>query len=198
LVVAVGCGLGAVGRLSDGWPHAPRALFALGAPWIVAAAVVGVVTDGRRRAALAGASALVISVAVYYAVMTLLERRVSAGYAIAMTVGCGSMAAVVGGVFGAAGACLGLDSARARSVAAALLGGALAGEALLFLLRGASGEAALLLASQAAVGIAGALALAEPRWRVRAFGVTATLAAIACFADAAARLIMHRYGWGGA
>ncbi len=195
--MAAGVALGVVGRLSDGWPHAPRLLFALGAPWVLTALVVGALSPDRRRAAGAAAGALVISVGVYYAVMTFVEGRVGLGYALAMTVGWGGMAAVLGALFGVAGATLRRGSGEARSACAALVGGVFAGEAVLFLPRAETVDARVLLCAQLAVGVAGALAFAAPRWRARALALTASAAGAAFVVDALARVVMRRYGWGG-
>lgn len=196
-IVAAGTALGGIGRLSDSWPHAPRLVFALGAPWVVTAFVLGLFACSRRRGVAAGASALVTSVIVYYVVMIVLERRVGPIYGLAMVLGWGGIATVTGAVFGLAGATVRHGSEPTRALGAAVAGGALAGEALLFLLRGETGTAALLLTGQAAIGLAAAALLAGSRRRVQAIASTASLAMVALVAEAVLRAVMRGYGWGG-
>jgi hypothetical protein len=192
VVLASGVALGVIGRLSDGWPDDLRVLFALGSPWVAVAVLVGASEPGRRRAAVAAAAALLLSVVVYYVVMAGVERRVGPVYATAMIAGWGGLAVVVGAVFGAAGSAL---RAPAAAPAAALIGGALAGEALLFLAHGSSATALLL--GQLALGLTIAIGFAPPERRARLFALTAAIAGASFVIDAAARLAMRRYGWGG-
>jgi hypothetical protein len=214
-VVAAGSALGVIGRLSDGWSHQPRVLFALGSPWVVLAVLVGVLAPGRRRAPVLAAAALLVSVGVYYVVMAAVEQRVGPVYATAMIAGWGGLAVIVGAIFGAAGSALrgspplpaagppAAPASRAapaspaalRSAAAAFVGGTLAGEAVLFLARGNSAVALLL--AQLAVGLAVAIGLARPARRTQLLALTAVFAGVTFVIDAGARLVMARYGWGG-
>jgi hypothetical protein len=196
-VVSAGTALGVVGRLSDGWPDTPQLLFALGSPWVVVAVLAGVLAPGARRAVMTGAATLLASVVVYYVVMAAVESRVGPGYALAMIVGWGGLALIVGAVFGVAGSTIREGSARARSLAAALVGGVLSGEALLFLVRGSQQGATVLLLGQLAIGLALGLAFAPPRRRARLVALLAGSAGAAFVIDAAARILMRRYGWGG-
>jgi Family of unknown function (DUF6518) len=192
--VAAGTVLGAVGRLSDQWPHEPRLLFALGAPWLVAAFAVGALSRDWRLGALSGALSLALSVLVYYAVMYLVEQRAGAGYALRMTVLWGGAATLVGAALGAAGA-----SARGanRLWPTALLGGALAGEGLLFLMRGETGSAATLLLVLVVTGLTLPLIAGPRNRRSELLAATTTLALTALVIDAGLRIVMRRYGWGG-
>lgn len=179
--------LGVVGRLSDGWSPSLRLLFALGSPWVLWAVGAGLLTRDRRRGAIAGALMLALSVVVYYVVMAGVEGRVGPRYAAAMIAGWGSLAALVGAVFGAVGA-------MRASVAAVLVGGVLSGEALLFLAhRGPDPVLAAQLAVGAALVVAGALRDRRPAL----IAAAPTVAGAAFAVDAATRIVMRRYGWGG-
>jgi Family of unknown function (DUF6518) len=196
LAVAIGVLLGAVGRWSDHASEAWRLLFALGSPWVVAAFGVGLLSRAPRRGALLGAVALVVSVLAYYAIMRWVEQRGVGGYAAWMMVVWGAPAAAVGAVFGAAGAAA--RSARLRPAALALLGGTLAGEALLFLARASeSGAARAVLLAQLALGVAAALGGWGRRPSARVAALAGGVALFALVADAAIRVAARRYGWGG-
>ena len=101
-------------------------------------------------------------------------------------------------MFGTAGELIRRGSPRARSIAAALAGGALAGEALLFLPRAETANARLMVAAQLLIGVAAALALTHRGERGRALALHGVRRpALALVVDVAARVVMRRYGWGG-
>jgi hypothetical protein len=179
-----------VGRLSDGWSPSLRLLFALGSPWVLSAAGIGLLARERRSGAIAGAVALGLSVLVYYVVMAGIEHRVSWHYSAAMIAGWGSLAVAVGAMFGATGTTLGSRS----PTAAALLGGVLAGEALLFL---AHRNTDAVLLAQLGAGAALVLAGVLGERRIRPLAMAASIATAAFCIDAATRIVMRRYGWGG-
>jgi uncharacterized protein DUF6518 len=195
--IVAGGALGAVGRLSDSWSEPLRLLFVLGSPWVLTAVTIGVLSRTRAKAVRAAATALVASVATYYAIMTAVESRVSLRYGLAMILGWGVLATVVGVIFGAAGAALGSGSSSTRPRAAALVGGTLVGESLLFLSRGAAPESAGLLAAQSAVGVTLSLAYGSRGYRARPAVIACAAAPAALVVDAVARSLMHQYGWGG-
>jgi hypothetical protein len=159
--------------------------------------MIGVLTRTRAYAVRAAATALVTSVATYYAIMTAVEGRVSLRYGLAMILGWGVLATVVGVIFGAAGAALRSGSSSTRPRAAALVGGTLVGESLLFLSRSGAAESVGLLAAQLAVGVTLPLAYGSPGYRARPAVIACAAATAALVADAAARSLMHHYGWGG-
>ena len=194
LAVAAGAALGIVGRVSDYLGPEARLLFALGAPWFVVAFAVGAALREPVAGAATGALALAVSVGVYYAVMLAVERRTGHGYAASMSVLWGAAAVPCGLAFGALGATA--WSRQRRGVALALLGGTLAGEALLFLAVGSAGDAESVLAGELAIGTAVVLAAARPpRARLLTLGAAAALAAAS--ADGAVRAVMRAHGWGG-
>lgn len=194
LAVAAGAALGVVGRASDYLGPEARLLFALGAPWFVVAFAVGAALRKPFVGAFAGALALAVSVGVYYAVMLTLERRTGHGYAASMTVLWGAASVPCGLVFGALGAAA--VTGDRRGVALALLGGALAGEALLFLGVGGGGDARLVFAGELAVGMAMVLAASRPpKPQLVALGAAAAVAAAS--ADGLLRAVMRMRGWGG-
>ena len=156
------------------------------------------VVGGALREPVAGAAAgglaLAVSVGVYYTVMLTVERRTGHGYAASMTVMWGAAAVFCGLLFGALGAAA--VSGERRAVALALLGGTLAGEALLFLTLGGAGAALPVLAGELGAGAALVLAASRPpRAQLVAVGAAAALAA--ALADGALRAVMRWRGWGG-
>jgi hypothetical protein len=195
--LVAGIALGLVGRLSDYAAYPVRAAFVLGAPWIVTAVCIGLFARDRREGLRAGALGLAVSVVVYYALMTAVEHNVSGRYAVAMALGWGVVALAIGALFGVAGADLQSRSASTRARAAVLIGGALAGEALLFLLRGVPTSFALVLAAQLILGIAVVVTVAGSHRSLRLLAVTAAVATSALVIDLAVRDVLRVYGWGG-
>jgi uncharacterized protein DUF6518 len=196
LAVVLGVVLGGAGRWSDHAADPVRLLFALGSPWVVVGFGAGMLSRSARRGALLGAVALVVSVVAYYSIMYGVEDRGAGGYAARMMVVWGAPAAAVGALFGAAGAAA--HTARLRPVALALLGGALAGEALLFLARaGETGASRAVLVAQLLLGGAVALAGWGRRPTARVAALAGGVALLALVADAAIRVAARRYGWGG-
>ena len=197
-VAGAGVALGAAGRLSDYATSAPRLVFVLGAPWVVLGFAIGLASRAPREGAVAAAGALALSVLVYYALMYGVEGRAGARYAGAMTLMWGGLAALVGVLFGAAGAAFRHGRERLRLLAISLLGGALAGEAAFFLTRGQAGSRAAVLVAQLSIGVALPLVARPGRRRpVPALAATAVLALTALAADVAIRVAARRYGWGG-
>ena len=193
-VLSMAVALGVVGRASDHLSYEPRLLFALGAPWLVLAFVSGFLWRRPLHGAIAGAGAVALSVAVYYLVMVAVEDRAGPHYGAAMIVLWGGLGVLVGAVFGAAGAAGG----RHRIFGAALLGGALLGEAAFFFLRGQPEDAVTLLMLEAAVGATIPVVIGiRTRRLADAMSLTAALALTAFVADAAFRVAARRYGWGG-
>jgi hypothetical protein len=192
IAFGVGTGLGVIGRLSDYLDPELVLLFALAAPWVVAGFVTGMAASRPLEGAVAGAAALGLSVAVYYALMPFVERRAGPHHAFAMTVLWGTGAVACGAAFGALGA-----TVRRYRPAAALLGGALAGEAILFLLlHGDAGPRAVVLGVELVAGVAVVLAAARGR-PLTALPLAGAMAACFAVADGAARVFMRTKGWGG-
>ena len=197
IVLALSGALGLVARASDHLSYEPRLVFALGAPWLLLAFLSGLLWRRPAAGAAAGSLAVAISVGVYYLLMVFVEDRAGPHYGAAMVVVWGGLGLVVGAVFGAAGSAARSEGIQ-RVAAAALLGGALLGEAGYFLLRGQPEYALDVLALEAAVGLAVPLLVGAWRGRVAtAVSLTAVLACAAFVADAALRVTAARYGWGG-
>jgi Family of unknown function (DUF6518) len=182
--------LGLAGQL--GGHHGPGVgvgvVFALGGPWILTAFAVGATT----RSWLAGSVACALSVSVYYLAMVALRAGGAAEYALSMSVLWGVAAVGCGALFG----WLGQRSRRSdgwRSATFALLGGTLAGEAMLFLAFG-SGRADGVLAAELFTGVALALSTARPR-PVRVVALATAAAGVAAVADGALRIFMRSRGW---
>jgi len=109
-----------------------------------------------------------------------------------MTVLWGAGAVVCGAVFGAIG-----TGVRREWPAIAILGGALAGEAAIFLVfGGAEGARGLVLTVELLVGIGVVLLGARAR-PLAAVSLAAAMAGVFAFTDGAARLFMRTKGWGG-
>jgi len=185
-----------LGRVSDYLGPELRLLFVLGAPWFLVAFGVGALLRKPVAGAAGGALALAVSVAVYYAIMLTVERRAGHGYAAAMTVLWGGAAVLCGMLFGAAGAAAVSERAGHRGAALTLLGGTLAGEALLFIASGRVEAGGSVLACELAIGAGLVLAASRPsRVRLMTLGATAALAAAS--ADGLLRVVMRAHGWGG-
>jgi uncharacterized protein DUF6518 len=182
--------LGVSGQI--GGHHGPGVdtgvLFALGGPWIVTAFAVGALT----RSWVAGSAACAISVPVYYLAMVVLRAGGAAQYALWMTILWGATAVACGALFG----WLGQRSRRSEgwhSASYALLGGTLAGEALLFLAVG-SGRADGVLVAELFTGAALTVVAARPR-PARVVALATAAAGVAAVADGALRLFMRARGW---
>lgn len=191
-----GVALGVSGRASDYLGPELRLVFALGAPWFLVAFGAGAALRKPVAGALCGALALVVSVAVYYALMLMVERRGGHGYAASMTVLWGSASALCGLAFGALGAAAAAREDHLRGVALALLGGTLAGEAVLFIALGGVEAGRWVLLSELAVGAGLVLRASRPlRPSLVALGASAAVAAAS--ADGLLRTVMRAHGWGG-
>ena len=196
MALLAGIALGVAGRLSDYLGPGAALLFALGGPWFIVAFAVGATARRPVTGAIGGGVALVVSVAVYYALMLAVERRTGRGYAMSMTILWGAAAVPCGLLFGAAGALWRDRREDLRAAGLALLGGALAGEALLLLARGGPNSGGWVLPCELLGGIALVLAASRtaPRLPVT---IGTTAAAFSASAGGALRLLMRARGWGG-
>lgn len=191
LALAVGVGLGLLGRVSDHLPPLVRWSASLGGPWLVAAWLLGAVSGRRREAAACGAVALCVGVATYYAVFLVVERATSPLYAVAMTLAWGAAAIPIGAAFAAAGA------DRGRPFAVAVLAGALVAESLLLLPAWESPVAQALLRMELAAGVLLALGFAGRR-APQALALTVPVAAVLLVAELCVREALWAVGWAGA
>jgi hypothetical protein len=200
LLVGIGVGivLGLAGRATDHVPGLIHWAGALGGPWLLGAFAAGALCGGRREGALAGAVAIVAGTAVYYAVFHWVEHATGLRYAAAAGVGWSIAGAVVGGLFGAAGA-LWREGGTARGVAAGVLAGGLVAESLLLwqVWDGETARSALTIQLGAAALLAVALT-----GRARLAPITlavATVSAGALFAgELVVRELLRTSGWAGA
>jgi hypothetical protein len=201
VAVLSGVAIGVAGRASD---HVSSSLLywagTLGGPWLVAAFTLGAFAGSRRRGATAGAVALAVGVITYYAVFRLVEERTSTVNAVVVGTAWTLGALPIGAAFGWAGGAW----RRTRGPRwAAVVAGALVGEALLLWLEGRHGggpwgreDAVTALQTQALIGVGAALVLA--RARLRALAWTGGVALVVVLAEAAVRETLRATGWAGA
>lgn len=197
--VLIGVALGAAGRATKYSPDAIRWTLTLGVPWLVIAFGAGALTRSRNAGAVHGALVMVVSVAVYYYLGAVVERRYGPFYSAAMAIGWGSLGAAAGALFGAAGAAWRAGPGWARVGAVALVCGALAGEGIVYL-REDYGPVAEAVMSAELVA-AGTLALLLSRGRGQAavtLATTVVVAMVAMVIETAVRVAMGAGGWGGA
>jgi hypothetical protein len=166
LALVAALGLGFAGRIAvhagAGLPHGQaiaavgHTAVALGAPWLAVAWLVGAMAGSRPLGVAGGAGALALATGGWY-LLTIVAAAggwAATSYAVPMAAAWGTVALGAGAVFGFAGA-LWRDGDRiARSISAALLSGALAGEALLLMHEWAGRAAAYVLSAELSVGLA--------------------------------------------
>jgi hypothetical protein len=190
LTIAAGVFVGTAGWASD---HGPR-LFdwagAVAAVWLIGAFAVGALAGDARRAALAGAGAMVVGVATYYALF-----HPMCGLLLVVIAGWSLFGIGVGSVLGWAGDAWRRGHAQAAGVA--LLAGAMAGEAILLLGHWHERPARLVLGAQLALGATLPYLLARPKL-TRAVALTAAVALAVVVVEPAVRETMRAAGWSGA
>jgi len=194
LLVLAAVGWGVAGHAMD-QSRAGVWVSALGAPWLVLAFAAGVVTRTHRRAGLAGATFLLLAVGAYYVPFVVVDSG-AARYAVKIGLAWGAVAAVLGALFAVAGATW-IQDPRSRSgaIAAAVPGGALAGEALLLRTQWHSAGAPEALRIE--LGAAVVLAALTAR---RPLALTAAVLAVVTAGIAADELrdLLRAAGWQGA
>jgi hypothetical protein len=196
--LAGGVAIGLVGRASVQTTEVIAWTSRLGAPWLMTAFVVGAVVGDRRRGALAGGASLAIGTAVYYAVFHFVEHRIGIGYAIVVGTAWAAVGIGIGGVFGYAGAAWRARDRWARVVAAAALGGALIGEALLLMTRWDDPTAQAILTAELVLGALIPFVASRRREWPAALALGMTFAVTAVVLEAYARAALRVVGWGGA
>lgn len=195
--LALGVVLGVVARVARAVPDATW-WASLGGPWLAMAFAAGALAPGRRRAALAGATAIVAGTVTYYILMAAMAGAASARYAVAMIVAWSLAGAAIGAFFGRAGAAWRRGRAAfARTAGAATLGGALIGEALLLRVAWDSPWAQRALLLELAAGALAAVALARDR-RVAGLVLAVGAAGVFIAAEAVVRETLRAAGWAGA
>jgi len=195
----IGLALGAAARATKYSPDVVRWVLTLGVPWLATAFAVGVFARRPLEGAAHGGLLMVAAVVAYYFIGTGIERHYGPLYSAAMIVGWGSLGAVAGGVFGAAGAAWRGGPSWLRIGAAALLCGALAGEAIVYLSEGFGPAAEAAMRLELLVALVLAIFLNSGRRKVAAtLAATAGVAAVAAVVEKSVRILMHAGGWGGA
>jgi len=186
--------LGAMGRGVDQFEARTIHWFsALGAPWLLAAFVIGAFVGRRRLGAAAGAGALAIGSLSYYAIFHFVEHKMGG-----FTSGAVGLAWAVGGI--PAGAVFGWAGAawwqRRGPLSTAAVAGALLGEALLLQSIWHRPLAMRVLVIEAIAGVLCALLLT--RERSRALAMTAGVALLVVVAELVLRETARAAGWSGA
>jgi hypothetical protein len=209
LAVLAAVGLGLAGRVAvhagASLPHG-RAIanvghtaVALGAPWLAVAWAVGAFAGSRMRGAAGGAAALVLGTGAWYllTVVAAASGWAAAHYAVPVAAAWGAVSLGAGAIFGFAGAAWRDGNLLARGASIALLGGALAGEALLLMQEWSGRAANAVLSLELAAGLAVVL-LARRRIPL---GITLGLFAIATVGvaqiEGVVREALRLAGWGG-
>jgi hypothetical protein len=169
---------------------------ALGVPWLVAAFAVGALQRDTTVGALSGATTLVSGTVVYYVLRVLGWGTLDATVPIAF--GWCVAAAGGGALFGWAGAAWRNGGATWRAAGAALVGGALMGEALLLDTLWHGYGARLILGAELIAGAALALALGRRRTLAMAVGRTALVVVAVFFGEQVVRDALRGTGWNGA
>ncbi len=168
------------------------------AVWVAVAFAAGALGVSIVGGAIRGLAALLAAVVVYEALTGTLGYGVSSGGAVHASLVWGAAAAVIGPVFGAAGATWRGSRGRARAIAAALLGAAFIAEGLVFgaprlivLDELVHDPGAILLGFEMAVGLAIPWLLLRPGERRTGYVALAVLGAIAALAIEPATVVLR-------
>jgi hypothetical protein len=196
--VPLGVALGSAGQLIDMVDDRLRWAGALGVPWLVVAFAAGAVARERAAAIVAGAVTIVVGTGSYYALHVAASMNLRLAPVVIAT-GWALAGIACGGAFGWAGA-----EWRTRrgeglgaAAAAAAIGGALVGEALLLSQEWSGRAAEAILAAEL---VAGALlpVLLIRRPVALAIGLTAVAAIVMGVAESEVRAALRDIGWRGA
>jgi hypothetical protein len=163
-------------------------VFNIGGPWLLLAFWLGTRARRVRDAVVAGGLALGIAVLTYYAFTPLYDPPAEIEQVPRLAGIWTAIAAVAGGGFGAAGGVWRLKAGRVRAAAVAVIGAAMAGEALVqYVRRGRSGE--FLDGMEFAIGVLlPLLLLADVEERRTAYLVLLALTVLAYVATLVVRL----------
>ena len=194
LAVPLGLLLGAAGQTADHLLHELRWAAALGAPWLAVAFLAGALARDRIAAAVAGAVALVVATVTYYAV-----NRAGGGLAgsAVIVVGWSAACVLAGGGFALAGAAWRTGGSLGRPAGAAVLAGALVGEAVLLASEWPDRAVQVVLTTELAAGAALPFLLARGRAVPAALLLTAVCAVALGTAEAEVRDALRAVGWRG-
>lgn len=173
-------------------------LGALGGPWLATAFAAGALTTQARTAAVAGALALGTGTAVYYAAMVGTAGPGALGYAVVVGTAWGLVALAVGATFGAAGGLWRAHDDLRSAGSAALLAGALVGEAVILATVWDARPALLVIGAQLGAGLTLPLVLLRPAsLRLLALALALGLAVVCGAAEAELRDALRAVGWAG-
>ena len=201
VVVACGVAIGLLGQAGDQVPGAPAYITALGAPWMLLAFALGALARKPLLGGIAGAAALVIGTEAYYlALVGTVGGPRTVFYAAAMGIGWGGAAVFAGGFAGAVGGWWRSEcSEQERSVAGALPGALLAGEALLLSQEWTAPGARALIAVELLIGV-GLLwvHIGTSRRVAIACAAACALTLVVIASEHSVRFTLHAAGWGGA
>jgi hypothetical protein len=202
ILVVVGCGvaIGLAGQAGDRVPGAPAYITALGAPWMLLAFVLGALARKPLLGAIAGGVALVIGTEAYYLAQIALTDGRTLFYATAMGIGWGGSAVVAGALAGGIGGWWRSEcSDQERSIAGALPGALLTGEALLLSQEWTQPAARALVAVELMAGLG--LIWIHIGTSRRAFIAAAAACALTMavvLGEHSVRETLHAAGWNGA
>jgi hypothetical protein len=193
LAVPLGLALGVGGQLAGAAHPGLGWVAALGVPWLAVGFLAGALARDRAAGAVAGAVTLVVATGAYYALHVAASRTLSAApVALAWMPAC----VAAGGAFGAAGAAWRRGGRRARPAAAAVLAGALVGEAVLLWGEWPDHVVRVVLAAELAAGAALPFLLAR-RALPAALALTAVAAVVLGAAEGEVRDTLRAAGWAG-
>lgn len=184
LALVIGGFVGVISRLADSWPDPLALIGNIGGPWLVAAFIAGSATRHVGIGAMSGLLTLVVAVAAYYSVMFFADSGFSVDglrrlglprfvliWAVVTTIG--------GPCFGAAGSRWRHGHGFLRGGSVSLLGGALAGESIAWLLlRHQSTSESVLLTMLLVAGLSLPLVLQSWRERMVAIGLVIAFAGL--------------------
>jgi hypothetical protein len=195
IAFSAGVTVGASGWVLDHGPLLVRWTTALAIVWLVGAFAVGCVAGGAGRAAAAGAGTIVVGVGTYYVLFHFVEGAVTIRYGVIVGVAWSLAGALIGAVMGWAG-----DAWRRggrQALGAALLSGALVGEAMLLLTEWHRRPARIVLLCELVAGAALPYLLAR-RKLAAAVALTAVVAVVVAGLEQGVRDAMRAAGWRGA
>jgi hypothetical protein len=207
LALGAALALGLAGRIAvRAGAHLPHgnalaalgdAAVALGGPWLAAAWSIGALAGTRVRGALGGAAALALGTAAWYLLSLAAGGRAVVAYAVPVAAAWAAVALGAGALFGLAGAAWRDGGRRVRAAAIAALAGALAGEALLLAGQWSGRAAALVLATELAVGLGLLLAARRRAPLVLTLAVFAVAAVTFAGVEDGVRDTLRLAGWDG-
>ena len=195
LTAGAGVVVGSSGWVLDRGPLLVRWATAVAIVWLVGAFAVGCLARGALESIAAGAATIVVGVATYYALFHFVDGDVTLRYGVVVGVAWSVAGTLIGAVMGWAG--YAWRRGGRQALGAALLSGALAGEAMLLLTEWHRRPARIVLMCELVAGAALPYLLARPKL-AKAVPLTAAVAVSTAIAESALREAMRAAGWAGA